>query len=223
MNNYDLDEFLSRLEALEENRELAMDEAKRIHAAMRDQIDRMAYDMLMSLEGDEQKMLASHLYWFHKKIVRAGTIAEACGVKSGNVVCKWVYPKAIDKRCNRCGETFNAKFGSRASNTPESTCDDCKSKQTNQHFDYVKARREEVQRLKAMPYAEYLKTEHWQETRKAALKRARYRCQVCNTNERTLHVHHRTYENRGQEYAADVITLCENCHKTFHDNGSVAS
>lgn len=69
--------------------------------------------------------------------------------------------------------------------------------------------------LKAMPYQDYLKTDYWQRVRKEVLRRANYRCQVCNAST-LLEVHHRTYENRGQEREADVIALCGDCHSKFH-------
>ena len=76
--------------------------------------------------------------------------------------------------------------------------------------------------LATMPYAQYLKTDHWQAVRKAALERADHRCQTCNTPD-NLHVHHRTYENRGSERDSDVIVLCKECHERFHGvtNGRV--
>jgi len=49
----------------------------------------------------------------------------------------------------------------------------------------------------------------------AALKRAKYSCQLCNSKD-NLNVHHRTYERRGHELASDLIVLCKQCHKTFH-------
>ena len=78
------------------------------------------------------------------------------------------------------------------------------------------------QDLATMPYADYLKTDHWQTVRKAALERAEHRCQTCSTDEH-LHVHHRTYENRGAERDSDVIVLCKTCHERFHGvtNGKV--
>lgn len=76
--------------------------------------------------------------------------------------------------------------------------------------------RKDIQRKKAMPYDQYLETEHWQQVRKDALRAAEYRCQLCNAAG-PLHVHHRTYERRGEESPADVIALCAECHKHFHD------
>jgi hypothetical protein len=75
--------------------------------------------------------------------------------------------------------------------------------------------------LRALPYGDYLKTDHWQEMRAEALKRAGNRCQVCNFPDK-LHVHHRTYARRGHELLDDLTVLCERCHKLFHDNGRLA-
>lgn len=75
--------------------------------------------------------------------------------------------------------------------------------------------------LSGMPYAAYLQSAEWQEKRHAALDRADHRCQLCNRSTR-LHVHHRTYERRGHELPGDLIVLCADCHKLFHDNRRVA-
>lgn len=68
---------------------------------------------------------------------------------------------------------------------------------------------------KTMPYNEYLQTSHWKETRAAAIERAHNRCQLCNAD-KSLHVHHRTYERIGEELDADLIVLCSSCHSRFH-------
>jgi 5-methylcytosine-specific restriction endonuclease McrA len=80
----------------------------------------------------------------------------------------------------------------------------------------VEGMHEETPDLATMPYDDYLQTEAWQEHRKQALAYAGYRCQVCNTDEEALHVHHRTYERRGQEKPQDLIVLCASCHALFH-------
>lgn len=76
--------------------------------------------------------------------------------------------------------------------------------------------------LAAMPYPDYLQTPEWQERRKIILKRAGYRCQVCN-RDRSLHVHHRTYERRGVELPSDLTALCDDCHALYHDKGLLAA
>ena len=73
-----------------------------------------------------------------------------------------------------------------------------------------------IKNLRALPYFKYLETPHWQQTRNRALRRAEFKCELCNDNGQ-LHVHHKTYENRGQERNADLIVLCSDCHSKFHD------
>lgn len=65
-------------------------------------------------------------------------------------------------------------------------------------------------------YLEYLQSDHWQETRKAALERAGHRCQVCATTTQ-LEVHHNSYENLWNEKPEDLVVLCRKHHQLFHD------
>ena len=71
--------------------------------------------------------------------------------------------------------------------------------------------------LAAMPYPDYLLTREWRRRRSAALRRAGFRCQVCNAAGPILDVHHRTYERRGAEDAGDLIVLCRLCHEKYHN------
>lgn len=70
--------------------------------------------------------------------------------------------------------------------------------------------------LRTYPYERYLQTAHWSRVRQAALMRAGHRCELCN-GKAGLEVHHRTYERLGCEAAADLITLCSDCHGRVHD------
>ncbi len=74
---------------------------------------------------------------------------------------------------------------------------------------------ERVEELRAMPYKEYLATPEWGLQRRRAWRRAERRCELCGCGDR-LDVHHRTYENRGDEEDGDLIVLCRPCHTTFH-------
>lgn len=67
-------------------------------------------------------------------------------------------------------------------------------------------------------YYKYLQTKEWKCKRKNAIEKAGGRCQLCNRGEDSiLHVHHRTYENVGDEAPGDLIVLCGRCHAKFHD------
>jgi 5-methylcytosine-specific restriction endonuclease McrA len=74
---------------------------------------------------------------------------------------------------------------------------------------------ERQRELQAMPYEKYLFTPEWNERRQAALKKASYRCQVCNSPD-WLDVHHRHYGSpRGQERVSDLTVLCRGHHQLF--------
>lgn len=68
-------------------------------------------------------------------------------------------------------------------------------------------------------YHDYLQSEQWKTIAKKKRGEADNRCQLCNNNTLTLHVHHRTYVNIYHENINDLIVLCENCHKKFHNKG----
>ncbi len=74
-----------------------------------------------------------------------------------------------------------------------------------------------VEVLRTMPYDEYLTSDHWKFVRGLALERDEYKCRLCGIRE-GLQVHHANYDHRGQEdqYLNDLVTLCGNCHATFH-------
>jgi hypothetical protein len=87
-------------------------------------------------------------------------------------------------------------------------------------LDANEERRDRIAKLRALPYADYLKSTHWERIRERAIARSLGRCQLCNalpTERASLHVHHRTYERVGAEYLEDLIALCEACHRLFHD------
>ena len=68
-------------------------------------------------------------------------------------------------------------------------------------------------------YLTYLRSATWRRKRAAALKRAGFRCQVCNGSKR-LDVHHRTYARLGNELVDDLEVLCRDCHNERHGRGA---
>jgi hypothetical protein len=78
---------------------------------------------------------------------------------------------------------------------------------------------DDFERLRVMPYRNFLRTTYWGIVRAQTIKRAGFACQLCNQASR-LEVHHRTYEHHGQEhdwYSNDLIVLCNPCHAKFHN------
>lgn len=69
-----------------------------------------------------------------------------------------------------------------------------------------------------MKYSEYLKSPHWQETRRKRLDKDGDACVLCGSKE-NLNVHHRNYRNVGKEDVEnDLVTLCTECHTFVHEN-----
>jgi len=93
-----------------------------------------------------------------------------------------------------------------------------KTKAVKPFYDRSKAlyRQAGLYELKSMDYDLYLKTEEWQVTRLRAIENAQGKCQGCGALGIELHVHHKTYERRGEELPDDLIVLCKECHAKHH-------
>lgn len=132
-------------------------------------------------------------------------------------------------KCRKCGsdieeicKTKSAYYHAKKRNFLL-ICDNCdrieKEERNKKYEEEFKIQQEMINTLKNMPYKEYLQTTYWDEIKKKVLKRAKFTCQLCKKNKCILHVHHRSYEHRGEgwEEEKDLICLCEDCHKKFHD------
>jgi hypothetical protein len=209
---------------------ISLDEQyKQAKAILKKSLIQSVVDSASEMEEGELKDYISFLYWHNRENISSKILADIVGIHYLKLKT-WINPATCLVRCRDCNQYFEHTLTSRADldkceTTGESICEDCQDRrrQDNVSYEhYLASQRREIERLRSLPYSEYLKTEHWQEVRKAALKRARYRCQICNAADATLNVHHRTYEHRGEEYAADVVVLCENCHAVFHLNGKLS-
>lgn len=68
-------------------------------------------------------------------------------------------------------------------------------------------------------YSDKLKSPIWQKKRLEILERDSFKCVICEDNSKTLHVHHvyEDYSINPWEHDIDtLITLCEDCHKSWH-------
>lgn len=169
---------------------------------------------------------AQDLYWTHEHI-KTNLLAAATGIPHGRLL-RDLKPQPLAHLCDSCGEPKYAlnRTDYKSQDRPGGICHTCEAerheaRRTSWRQDALD-RQSQLQHLRSMPYQEYLRTPHWQATRVAALRRCKGRCMVCNAAAR-LDVHHRTYERRGSERAADVVALCRTCHGLFHANGRLAS
>lgn len=69
-------------------------------------------------------------------------------------------------------------------------------------------------------YTEYLHSEHWKNMKQKMrkLKNNQF-CYICRTPE-NLHVHHKTYDNLGNETTTELMYLCVDCHKAVHERAN---
>jgi 5-methylcytosine-specific restriction endonuclease McrA len=76
----------------------------------------------------------------------------------------------------------------------------------------------------AVDYAEYIQTYHWLQVAEET-RMHRPHCEVCGMNRQwsryfwgvDLNVHHKTYENLGNEKPEDLEVLCVRCHSERHN------
>jgi hypothetical protein len=68
-------------------------------------------------------------------------------------------------------------------------------------------------------YLEKLKDPRWQKLRLRVFEREGFKCQCCDNDKETLHVHHLIY-SKGEPWEAPIETLeclCESCHEFRED------
>jgi hypothetical protein len=195
-----------------------------LHAA----VENLPYKIGANEELREE--IVYHLYWFNEQVPKT-TLKQAFNVvppvfasKSKRV--KVIRPLTIKRTCYSCNQPFQTQAKSTADQKSGiGICEACElgrkgqREEQDRYFQRLEVRKRE---LATMPYYDYLQTPEWAERRKDAMRRAGYRCQVCNAYGVQLNVHHRTYERRGNEWNKDLITLCRTCHEIFHQNGQLA-
>jgi hypothetical protein len=187
------------------------------------------------------------VYWAFEEVINTADLKEFFGVDTKQLknACQR-YPVTV--QCASCDGrvpiTSRTSFKQAVAEhpyrkrgwKPENICPECKERKEQsarekeaverpeRERQYAETRDRqavELLRLQTMPYADYLQTEHWKERRQEALRRAKWRCQLCNAQD-VLNVHHRTYERRGCERPDDLIALCRSCHEHFHEVTGVA-
>lgn len=66
-------------------------------------------------------------------------------------------------------------------------------------------------------YQLYLQSIKWKNKRQQVFQKYGKQCVLCgNSNEKDLVIHHRRYDNVGNEPTEDLIPLCKSCHSSYH-------
>lgn len=189
---------------------------------------------------EERIEAARYLYWVVPELAAAAISKGLLGLRVHQLK-QLIGATSSAIHCDRCGEAVRVrnrthlqelrrareKERPRYAEGYKVLCDGCWAeirKERDAEWKEIHTRRKaRLHELKTMPYAEYLLTPEWQKTRKQHLRSTGFRCQTCNKKDTPLHVHHRTYERRGEERFKDLIALCHGCHELFHSNRSLSS
>lgn len=67
---------------------------------------------------------------------------------------------------------------------------------------------------KYVDYKQYIKSKRWKKLSKL-IKTIKPTCENCNKYP-SLHTHHKTYDNIGNEKYTDLLALCKACHCRIH-------
>lgn len=206
-----------------------LDAARQMVAQLEDAlaaIKQRALDLVSATPLDDDMIVT--LYWEFEDLIPTkalGAFHQMSEVLKER--CPWTYP------CGSCGaeQRVTSRTQLKALQRPARSyerpkeCDQCAERRRERDSDRFErdraAYRSRLRELKTMPYQQYLDSPEWKERRAARLKAAGYACQVCNGRNKVLNVHHRTYIRRGEEYARDLVVLCQDCHHMFHRNGSL--
>lgn len=188
--------------------------------------------------------LVAYLYWMVPEVRSRSLAMAVTGDTNVHRLKRHLPAVTAGVQCDRCEEplVFNSRNKlhqtindlknrqKRGFYWPEGyllVCDSCRdeifAERNVQYRQEEDARQNRLNQLRRMPYREYLLTPEWKERRQRHLKSAGYRCQVCNSDDKMLDVHHRTYERRGEELFKDLIVLCRTCHGIFHREGKLES
>ena len=65
-------------------------------------------------------------------------------------------------------------------------------------------------------YGDYISSAEWLNKRQLVLKRDNNICQACLIN-KAEEVHHKTYDNLGNEFMFELISVCKKCHDRIHN------
>jgi hypothetical protein len=222
-----------------------IDIAQRRLADIKDRLPDALRPAAATLTAEQRIALFAEFYWRATDLA-SEPVLLGLGYTSVGSVLPAIPPGRTGVPCLGCGADLKARSRSHRAEICKAANEETEQRARNRHwlnralycdrcYDRAnKARdrawdQEQVERqrawqqrqraLRAMPFAEYLRTPEWRETRSDALERAGFRCQLCAEKDRsTLDVYHNSYARIGNEAPADLIVLCRPCYAT---NGHV--
>tara|TARA_Y100000592_G_scaffold81075_1_gene128421 strand:- start:7833 stop:8489 length:657 start_codon:yes stop_codon:yes gene_type:complete len=169
--------------------------------------------------NDEESLhsLTRYLYWYSN--MPTSDIGDLTGISYQKV--RYVAGSIVKESvCLQCRDVFTSKFFSRRSyeNTLCPKCTSQTAKQNNDVFleDWMGTSELSKHFSNKTDYHKYLRSPHWENVRRQALKISGWKCQACSQRNEILDVHHNNYDCLYNETSKDVVVLCRTCHNKIH-------
>lgn len=128
--------------------------------------------------------------------------------------------KRLTKQCLKCGlhngEVFKNNTVQNINDLPLFNEELKEEYYKKSQLEYQQ-KRESERRAWLQNYSLYLDSQKWHDKRKKVLERDKYLCQGCLSNKATQ-VHHLSYKNVYNEMLFELISVCNKCHETIHNN-----
>jgi 5-methylcytosine-specific restriction endonuclease McrA len=129
----------------------------------------------------------------------------------------------LREQCLDCGWLLGEQKAHRLATptTPEvdkialQNCMGARNRSITERYDSYRSAREAKNAAWWALYNEYLTSEQWRRKREPVLERDGGICQGCLTR-RATQVHHLTYKNVFNEFAFQLVSICDECHERFH-------
>ena len=129
--------------------------------------------------------------------------------------------KMAKQKIERDKETYKNLYLNPEASFPEgSIAKDCYAIKMNIEYYLKLFKKDELKDYidENLTYQEYLATPYWQFISYYFKNNNNFKCSLCG-KQGTLNLHHNTYKNKGKELlnSKDVIVICNECHKKFHE------
>jgi len=131
--------------------------------------------------------------------------------------------KMWKEQCIRCGETFGEWIPHKDITNPDERReidDNLRNIYSQTCFELRKALQDRVNEINKKDFHEwykaYLQSEDWHEKRRLVYDRCNGICEGCRLK-RSTQVHHKTYQNVGNEFLFELLGVCKDCHERIHE------
>lgn len=122
------------------------------------------------------------------------------------------------KQCMTCGEVFSNPLKHSAIFHKESV-KPIDEELKNRRWQTMSDKAKEISSQRGIEWhtahENYLQSPEWKSKRLLILHRDNYTCQRCQCSAAEV-VHHITYQNLGNEYDYELVSLCHHCHDIIH-------